>query len=359
MNVGRPHRFRRPVAPNGILFGWDPRRQEHVHYYRKSGFEPADVDGRTVRTKLAVMRTAGSDFETWGDTREVLERGPDDPPRWSPSHGVDLAGALYTDDLYVGFVDTGTTPYVDDVADELWENVHSKEFAEYRTELLVSRDGVRWDRIAPNWEFMRPGLWGTWDRDHVGLAKPIVRNDQVLIYYLGSNIPMGSNAPRHPQYTVHNTVVDGQYMGHSIGLATMRLDGFASIEAYDDGGTLTTKPMVFDGDRLVINARAPEEASGTGPVRQSPFGTLTVEVLDAEAGPIAGYAEADCVTFSGDQVRRVVTWNGDSGLGRLAGAPVRLRFHMRNAALYSFQFRGEALDEGPMNLFAPGSRGRP
>ena len=173
MNVGRPHRFNRPVAPNGILFGWDPNHGVFVHYHRKSRSEPADVDGRLVRVKHAVMRTASPDFETWGDTREVLRRGKGDPPRWSPSHGVDLAGALYTEDLYIGSVDTGSTHFVEDVPEELWNSVYSEEFAEYRTELVMSRDGIKWDRPAPHWEFFTPGLYDSWDRDHVALAKPI------------------------------------------------------------------------------------------------------------------------------------------------------------------------------------------
>ena len=72
MNVGVSHAFEGPVAPNGVLFGWDPRRREYIHYHRKAGMVHAEVDGRLVRKKHAVMRTASPDFENRGDTREVL-----------------------------------------------------------------------------------------------------------------------------------------------------------------------------------------------------------------------------------------------------------------------------------------------
>ena len=63
---------------------------------------------------------------------------------------------------------------------------------------------------------MRSGAWGTWDRDHVGLAKPIIYNDEMFIYYAGSNVPMGSNAPGHQLADVINTVRDGQWMAHPV-----------------------------------------------------------------------------------------------------------------------------------------------
>ena len=156
MNVGTPHRFEPGIAPNGILFGWDPRLERYVHFHRKSARDRADVDDRTKRRKAAVMRTESRDFETWGETTEVLTREPGDPPNWSPSHGIDLAGVLYTGDLYVGFIDTVYSHMVEDVDPALWR-IHGSEFAEYRTELVVSRDGLRWRRATPFFEFMRAG----------------------------------------------------------------------------------------------------------------------------------------------------------------------------------------------------------
>ena len=359
MNVGAPHVFDPPVAPNGVLFGWDAKRGEYVHYHRKSGMVPADVDGRLVRKKHAVMRTSSPDFENWGDTREVLTPSETDPPNWSPSHGVDLAGVLYTDDLYVGTVDSGATYHVEDFPDHLWDPFRRHEFAEYRTELVISRDGVMWRRAAPYWEFMRSGPWGTWDRDHVGLAKPIVHNDEILIYYSGSNMPMGSNTPGHPMANVINTVRDGQWMAHAIGLAKMRLDGFVSMDAYQGGGTLTTKPLVFDGERLEVNVRAPERPFGAETTPRTPYGTILVEMLDDAGRPIEPYSAAHCDTFTGDELRHTVRWNGNPDLTALAGKTVRLRFHQRNAALYAFQFVRPGTRQSPANLLAPGARGTP
>ena len=359
MNVGTPHIFERPIAPNGILFGWDPRRREYVHYHRKSGTMHADVDGRRVRRKYAVMRTSSPDFETWGHTDEAMAASETDPPNWSPSHGVDLAGILYADDLYVGAVDTVAAYHVEDAPPEQWERVYANEYAEYRTELVMSRDGAAWRRAAPFWEFMRPGTWGAWDSDHIGMTKPILYQDDLLIYYSGSNVPMGSNVPGHPLSGVINTIRNGQWMAHAIGLAKLRLDGFASMDAYEGGGVLTTKTMVFRGRRLEVNVRAPAAPFGQQLRPTSPYGAFDVSILDDAGSPIEAYSSDRCDTFAGDERRHIVTWGSNDRVDALAGRPIRLRFHLRNAALYAFQFIQDGARQSPANLLSPGARGHP
>ena len=71
-----------------------------------------------------------------------------------------------------------------------------------------------------------------------------------------------------------------------------------------------------------------------------------------------GFSADDFDVFTGDDVRHVATWNGSDDLGSLGRQPVRLRFHLTNAALYSFRFRRGAEAPPPMNLLAPGARGR-
>src|SRR5687767_9214228 len=81
-----------------------------------------------------------------------------------------------------------------------------------------------------------------------------------------------------------------------VGLATLRLDGFVSVEARE-AGTLTTRPLVFLGDTLVVNANA----AG---------GSLRVEALDGAGKPIAGFGADDCEPITTDSVRHVVAWKG-------------------------------------------------
>ena len=109
---------------------------------------------------------------------------------------------------------------------------------------------------------------------------------------------------------------------------TLRLDGFSSLNAPYAGGEMTTKPFTFAGDELEINY-----ATSAG-------GSIRVELQDEAGLPILGYAAADCNELIGDEIERVVAWQGRSAVGSLAGNTVRLRYVMKDADVYSFRFRG-------------------
>ncbi len=108
--------------------------------------------------------------------------------------------------------------------------------------------------------------------------------------------------------------------------SVLRLDGFLSADAAYTGGELTTRPLVFTGDRLQLNL-----STGAG-------GVLQVEILDERGKPISGYALAEADEINGNYIRVLASWQGSSELGSPAGEPVKLRFVMRDTKLYSFQF---------------------
>jgi hypothetical protein len=87
-------------------------------------------------------------------------------------------------------------------------------------------------------------------------------------------------------------------------------------------GTLVTRPIMFNGRFLFVNARV--------------AGELRVEVLDKEGGVIAPYTAARCVPLEGDRTRMGVTWEGVRDLSTLSGRPVRFRFSLQGGALYAF-----------------------
>ena len=106
----------------------------------------------------------------------------------------------------------------------------------------------------------------------------------------------------------------------------MRRDGFASLHAGYEGGEMITKPIIFSGDTLIVNAAT----SAASHVR--------VELLDASGQPIEGYTLEDSDPFIGDRVNGEITWNDEADFGELAGQPVRLRIELKDADLYSVQF---------------------
>jgi len=132
------------------------------------------------------------------------------------------------------------------------------------------------------------------------------------------------NAPNELSFYVRENArldVPGQLRRY-----TLRLDGFVSLNASLEGGTALTKPVVFDGNHLQINF-----ATSAG-------GSLRVEVQDKVGKPIPGFTLADCHLQYGDQLDRIVSWKSGTDVSQVAGKPVRLRFELKDADLYSFQF---------------------
>ncbi len=106
---------------------------------------------------------------------------------------------------------------------------------------------------------------------------------------------------------------------------TMRLDGFISVNAPYTGGEMVTKPFTFAGNELEINY-----AAGAS-------GSIWVEIQDASGKVIEGYKLDDCEEIIGDEIERTVRWENGSTVSKLAGKPIRLRFVMKVADLYSIK----------------------
>jgi hypothetical protein len=106
---------------------------------------------------------------------------------------------------------------------------------------------------------------------------------------------------------------------------SLRLDGFASVQADYDGGEMITKPLTFRGNELLLNFAT------------SAAGGIRVEVQDEAGVPFSGFTLDDCTEIIGNEIERPVAWKGGK-LDKLAGKPIRLRFVMKDADLYAMQF---------------------
>ena len=179
-----------------------------------------------------------------------------------------------------------------------------------RNEVLLgfSRDGFHWSR-----PYRKPfievnpteGAWNWGNVQCVG-GGCLVVGDRLFFYYSGRAKPK------------KEWDADA-----STGLAFLRRDGFASMDADARGGTLTTRPVRFKGRFLFVNVDCPR-------------GELRVEVLGADGKPIPPFTAENCVPLSCDNTLAPVTWRGARDLSPVAGKPVRLRFRLKNGSLYAF-----------------------
>jgi len=186
-----------------------------------------------------------------------------------------------------------------------------------------SRDGFHWDR--PDREPFIPierekGV----GHSEFGYLRPagggcVAVGDKLYFYYEGTS---GINRDGEPSRNETMTM----------NLAILRRDGFASMEAGDEMGTLQTRPVTFKGKHLFVNLDAPE-------------GELKVEVLDAEGNVIAPFTLENCIAAATDETKLEVEWTNASDLSSLRERPVRFRFHLRSGALYAFWVSEHATGE--------------
>jgi hypothetical protein len=182
--------------------------------------------------------------------------------------------------------------------------------------LLTSRDGESWQRPDTGKPLVDVGTVGEWDRFVIMLtgAPPIRFGDKLYIYYRGM-------ASRHKPYEGKD---EPPHLGGGLGLATLRLDGFASLDASYDGGRVTTKPFKTHGRQLHVNAKADS-------------GRLRVEALDNSGHAVPGFGLDDCRVMQADGVNEPIVWKANASLDSLKDRPIQLRFHLANVRLYSFR----------------------
>ena len=178
--------------------------------------------------------------------------------------------------------------------------------------LVVSRDGLHWKKVPFENDagvpevFVPNGTEGGNNLQNDGgyitdfSTGPIRVGDELLYYYSSPSV-----GKAHPG--------DEILRGGGIFRSRLRIDGFVSV----DWGTLTTRPLAFEGKNLTIN--------GVGPI--------TVRVLDPAGNPLAS-AKVE----KGDSLAHQVEFEGRSLGDVVGGGAGRLQFEVDwRGKLYSFK----------------------
>lgn len=276
---------------------WSESEGRYLCYFRI--FKPVDVGGRVQRYRW-VSRATSTDFRTWS---EPVDMTFGDAP---PEH-------LYTNQtspyfraphLYLS-VAARFLPGRQVLSEEqaLAVGANPGYFKDCSDAVFFStRGGNRYDRTFLE-GFIRPGL---------GLENWVSRTNYPALNVVQTS-PSELSIYMNRNYT--------QESAHLVRFS-LRLDGFASLHAGYRGGEARTKLLRFRGSELELNF----STSAAGGVR--------VEIEDASGKVLAASKE-----LIGDEIARAVVWEEPGVLARLAGQPVRLRFKLRDADVFSFRFR--------------------
>jgi|LSQX01.1.fsa_nt_gb hypothetical protein len=336
--VGKPHGLYLLKSADGVRFSlasdkpaitqgafdsenlafWDPVRSEYRAYWRI--FSEGVADGTAWKPAgVRAIRTATSkDFQAFAGQADL--RYVDSP-----------AEHLYTNQIlpyhraphiYIGFpmryTDRGWSEAMMALPGLEERLARAKASPRYGTAitdglLMTSRDGVLFHRW--NEAFLRPGprRQGSW-----------VYGDNLIFWGIVETASALGDAPNELSLYASEDYWQGTAV--SFRRLALRIDGFVSLRASARGGELLTRPLVFDGGNLAINA----STSGAG--------SIQVEIQDAAGQPLPGYALADCPRIFGDDLELVVRWKQGGDVRPLSGKTVRLRFVLSDADLYAFQF---------------------
>jgi hypothetical protein len=173
-------------------------------------------------------------------------------------------------------------------------------------QLAWSWDLINWTRHRES--LIGLGSEGSWDSGMIYTARaPVVMGEQLWFYYGGFN-------------SVHDdSIGEGR-----IGLATLRLDGFCSMQAGQEEGWLISQREPMTEPRVIINART---ASG---------GWITAELLDKNNNVLEGFSREDCIPFTGDCVSHRLEWSTKKFPDKQKNSLKKIRFYLKNSHLFSY-----------------------
>lgn len=283
-----------PVISGGSDTGqcvlYDPKLKKYVLYSR-------------LGVGRRISRCTSDDFINWSPPQLVFDADSSDPPN-TQIYG---SGFCIYEGMYIGL------PWM------FYVNTSQK----IDVQLIHSRDGIDWHRTAGRELVIPNGPEGAWDSGIIFTAsQPVVTEDKIWIYYFG----IQGDHHGHPERDWEESQ---KYYRGGIGLATLRRDGWVSLDIPFTGGHIITKPLTVPeamGDdvtpRLILNTNA-----FTGDVK--------VTLLDESDQPIPGFEES--ANIHGDFLRTEVTFPGHT-LAEIAGKTVKLKIHGRLAKVYSFWF---------------------
>ncbi len=190
-------------------------------------------------------------------------------------------------------------------------------------QLAVSRDCIHWKRYRSP-AYLKAGWYRNSYCGWPWVLQGMARRGRLIYQYVSL---------RSSGHGGHELVEsEREYPGFT--LCEQQADRFVGAEFDYTGGTLTTAPFIFEGNRLTLNV-------DTGAMGE---GRVAIQEPDGKA--IAGFELEHCDLLNGDHFDKVISWNGRKDVASVAGKAVCLHMKMRGTRLYAFQFVKHQHDEG-------------
>lgn len=244
--------------------------------------------------KRAQRHATSPDFVNWTLTPDWILRANE---RDQPGDEGEAAYGFNYGAQYLGFAEI--------------RRIRKGQETKINWQLLSSQDGRHWERPFREL-FFADGPKESWRYQvfKIFANPPIEKDGKLLIYYGGK--------------TGAVPVDRGYEPFQALCLATLRKDGFVSLDAGPEGGELITKPLRLAGDTLRVNANAHG-------------GEIRVGLLGEDGIAIDGNGVEDCLPIRLNELNAPVRWKTNVDIPAFGERPIRLKIILRNTSLYSIR----------------------
>ena len=223
---------------------------------------------------------------------------------------------------FINWENQANLKYVDSPKEHLYTNAVSPYFrAPHLFIAFPTRFDEKTEQVEPIFMTSRDGfLFRRWSDALIPITAPKDRDGNRSNYMTWGVVQLPGD---DRELSVYATEAGTVGPATRVRRFVFRIDGFVSAHA-DAAGTMTTKTFTFTGSQLSLNVVSK--------------GVTLVELQDADGKALPGFTLADCTPITADAIEHIVEWKGGD-LAAHAGKPVRLRFIMTDADLYSIRFR--------------------
>ena len=186
-------------------------------------------------------------------------------------------------------------------------NAQSRDNGPIDVQLATSTDGEHWARTTPRVTVVPRGVPGAFDGGAIlGVTSTVVDSAEET-WMLYTAINTGHGGPIPPKRL-------------TVGRATWRLHGFASLDAGPTGGQVVTRPLLIGGGKLVINADANR-------------GRLRMALIEVDGREVPGFGLGDFEVLQTNATRAEARWKTSRDIP--ADRPFHVVIELSNTRLYS------------------------
>ncbi len=297
------------------------------------------LDGERWEVRLPpILPIIGDRTAMTFDTSRAMYMLTSRPPYWGGGGGkVDAAGkvakirkvALWESQDMVNWEEKGIVLRADENDDEDLQlygmvpfrygsgflgllEVYHQDIERLDTQLAYSPDGLYWQRVRRRETILSCGGEGSWDSHWAAptLNPPLIANNRLLFFYNGASTKHGSEKTNR----------------RTIGMASLRKDGWVSLEAGRTEGQVMTTELPLDSPRqLEVNVSCPS-------------GYFSAEVLHSDGKPIEKYEQDKNYLEKVDMVRHRVKWKNSTTVAPTSEGLCRLRFTLYQGSFFSYRW---------------------